>query len=103
MTFRLVSGGLAVGSVDLEALTARLASAHAGAAPLMTVVGPPAVALVSLQSDAVGFSAQGGEHATMTAPDIEESGRSGVGAADSGNCCTAGDTSAASSYLIAGD
>ena len=42
MTLRVVPEGLAGASAAIEALTARLAAAHAGAAPLITTVVPPA-------------------------------------------------------------
>ncbi|PHO38653.1 hypothetical protein B6F30_15065 [Mycobacterium tuberculosis variant bovis] len=56
MTLRVVPEGLAAASAAVEALTARLAAAHAGAAPAITAVVAPAADPVSLQS-AVGFSA----------------------------------------------
>ena len=62
MTLRVVPEGLAATSAAVEALTARLAAAHAAAAPAITAVIPPAVDPVSLQT-ALGFSAQGQEHA----------------------------------------
>ena len=101
MTFRVVPEGLATASADVEALTARLAAAHAGAAPLITAVAPPAADLGSLQS-AAGFSVRGGEHATVAAQGVDELGRSGIGVAESGNSYATGDAAAASSYLVAG-
>ncbi len=76
MALRVIPEGLAAASGSVEALTARLAAAHAGAAPLITVVVPPA--------------AQG----------AEELGRAGVGVGESGASYATGD--AAASYLIAG-
>ncbi|REY04570.1 PE family protein, partial [Mycobacterium tuberculosis] len=64
MTLRVVPEGLAAASAAVEALTARLAAAHAGAAPAITAVVAPAADPVSLQS-AVGFSALGSEHAAI--------------------------------------
>jgi hypothetical protein len=64
MTLRVVPEGLAATSAAVEALTARLAAAHAAAAPLITAVVPPAADPVSLQT-AAGFSAQGQEHAVV--------------------------------------
>lgn len=58
VTLRVVPEGLAAASAAVEALTARLAAAHAGAAPAITAVVAPAADPVSLQS-AVGFSALG--------------------------------------------
>jgi PE family len=86
----------------VEALTARLAAAQAGAAPLITAVMPPAVDPVSLQT-AAGFSAAGGEHAAAAAQGAQELGRSGGCVSEAGVSFAAGDAAAASSYLIAGD
>ena len=66
MALQVVPEGLAAASAGVEALTARLAAAHAGAAPLITAVVPPAADPVSLQT-AAGFSAQGSEHAAVEA------------------------------------
>jgi PE family len=101
MTLRVVPEGLAGASAGIEALTARLAAAHAGAAPLITAVVPPAVDPVSLQS-AAAFSTHGGQHAAVAAQGVEELGRSGVGLAESGTSYATGDAAAASSYLGAG-
>jgi hypothetical protein len=101
MTLRVIPEGLAATSAAIEALTARLAAAHAGAVPMITAVVPPAADPVSLQT-AAGFSAHGGEHAAVAAEGVEELGRSGVGVADSAGSYTTGDTKAASSYVIAG-
>jgi hypothetical protein len=49
MTLRVVPEGLAAACAGVEALTARLAAAHAVAAPLITAVAPAAVDPVSLQ------------------------------------------------------
>ena len=83
------------------ALRARLAAAHAAAAPLITAVVPPAADPVSLHS-AAGFSVHGGEHAAMAAQGAEELGRSGLGVAESGSSYATGDAAAASSYLLSG-
>ena len=83
MTLRVVPEGLAAAGASIEALTARLAAAHAGAAPLITAVVPPAADPVSLQSTAA-FSMRG---------------RSGIGVGESGASYAAGDAAAASSYL----
>ena len=101
MTLRVVPEGLAATSAAVEALTARLAAAHAAAAPLITVVLPPAVDPVSLQT-AAGFSAQGEEHAAMAAQGVEELGRAGVGVGEAGASYLAGDAAAAATYGIAG-
>jgi hypothetical protein len=101
MTLRVVPEGLAAASTAVEALTARLAAAHAAAAPLVSTVVPPAVDAVSLQT-AAGLSAHGTQHNTVAASSVEELGRSGVGVGESGASYAAGDAMAASSYLVAG-
>jgi PE family len=98
MTLRVLPEGLAGASAAIEALTARLAAANAGAAPLITAVVPPAADPVSLQS-AAAFSMRGGEHAVAAAQGVIELGRSGVGVDESGASYAAGDAAAASSYL----
>jgi hypothetical protein len=100
MTLRVIPEGLAATSAAVDALTARLAAAHAGAAPLITAVVPPAADPVSLQT-ASGFSAQGTEHAALAAQGVAELGRSGAGVGESGASYATGDAQAASSYLIA--
>jgi hypothetical protein len=101
MTLRVVPEGLAAASVAIEALTARLAAANAGAAPLITAVVPPAADPVSLQN-AAGFSIRGSEHAAVAAQGAEELGRAAIGVGDSGAAYAARDAAAASSYFIAG-
>jgi hypothetical protein len=101
MTLRVVPEGLTGTAAAVEALTARLAAAHAAAAPMVTAVLPPAVDPVSLQT-AVGFSAHGAEHSAVAAQGVEELGRSGTGVAESGTSYSTGAVMAASSYLIAG-
>jgi hypothetical protein len=100
MTLRVVPEGLTAAGSAVEALTARLAAAHAAATPLTTAVLPPAADPVSLQT-AAGFSAHGADHGAMAAQGVEELGRSGVGVGESGASYAAGDAAAASSYLIA--
>ena len=99
MTLRVIPEGLTAASAAVEGLTARLAAAHAAAAPAVTTVLPPAADAVSLQT-AVGFSAHGSQHAAIAALGVEELGRSGVavGAVLDGRIV---DAMAASSYLIA--
>src|SRR6201997_1394541 len=101
MTLRVVPEGLASASAAVEGITARLAAAHAGAAPMITAVVPSAADPVSLQT-AIGVSAQGSEDATMAAQGVEELGRAGFGVAESGANYAAGDAAAASTYLVAG-
>ncbi len=100
MTLRVVPEGLTAASAAVEALTARMAAAHAVAAPLVTTVIPPAADSVSLQT-AAGLSAHGTEHQAVATQGIEELGRSGIGVGESGNSYVTGDAMAASSYLIA--
>jgi hypothetical protein len=100
MTSRVVPKGLAAASATVGALTARLAAAHDGAAPLITAVVLPAADPLSLQS-AAEFSATGPEHATVAARGVEELGHSGVGVGESGSSYAIGDA-ASSSYLIPG-
>ena len=102
MTLRVVPEGLAAASAAVEALTARLASAHAGAVPVITAVVPPAADPVSLQS-AAAFNIHGVAHAAVAAQGTDELGRSGVGVDESGISYATGDAVAASSYLIARD
>ncbi|MGE2691144.1 PE family protein [Mycolicibacterium pulveris] len=101
MTLRVVPEGLTAASAAVEGLTARLAAAHAAAAPVVTTVVPPAADAVSLQT-AAGFSAHGVQHNTMAAQGVEELGRAGVGVGESGASYAAGDAMAASSYLVSG-
>jgi hypothetical protein len=101
MTLRVVSEGLTGASAAIDALTARLAAANAGAAPLITAVAPPAADPVSLQN-AAGFSVRGGEHSAAVAQGAEELGRAGVGVGDSGAGYAARDAAAAASYHILG-
>lgn len=101
MTLTVVPEGLASASAAVEAITARLAAAHAGAAPLISAVVPSAADPVSLLT-AAGFSAQGNEHVTMAAQGTEELGRAGFGVGEAGANYAAGDAAAASTYLVAG-
>lgn len=97
MTLRVLPEGLAATGAAVEALTARLAAAHAAAAPAITAVLPPAVDPVSLQT-ATGFSAAGDEHVAVAAQGVEELGRSGVGVGESGASYVVGDAAAAAAY-----
>lgn len=100
MTLRVVPEGLTAASASVEALTARMAAAHAAAAPLVTAVLPPAADPVSLQT-AAGFSANGAQHQTVAAQGVTELGRSGIGVGESAASYASGDAMAASSYMIA--
>ncbi len=99
VTLRVVPEGLSEASAAIAALTARLAAAHAGVVPLITAVVPPAADPVSLQT-ATAFSANGNQHATVAEQGAVVLGRSGVGVAESATSYIAGDTAAASSYLV---
>jgi PE family len=100
MTLRVVPEGLTAASAAVEALTARMAAAHATAAPLVTAVIPPAADAVSLQT-ATGFSAHAAQQQAVAAQGVQELGRSGVGVGESGISYATGDAMAASSYMIA--
>ena len=100
MTLRVVPEGLTAAGAAVEALTARMAAAHAAAAPVVTAVLPPAADAVSLQA-ATGFSARAAEHQSVAAQGVEELGRSGIGVGESAASYASGDAMAASSYLIA--
>ncbi|VEG51268.1 PE domain-containing protein [Mycolicibacterium aurum] len=100
MTLRVVPEGLTAAGAAVEALTARMAAAHAAAAPLVTAVLPPAADAVSLQT-AAGFSFSGAEHQTVAAQGVQELGRSGIGVGESAASYASGDAMAASTYVIA--
>ncbi|ABM11262.1 PE family protein [Mycolicibacterium vanbaalenii] len=100
MTLRVVPEGLTAAGAAVEALTARMAAAHAAAAPVVTAVLPPAADVVSLQA-ATGFSARAAEHQSVAAQGVEELGRSGIAVGESAASYAGGDAMAASSYLIA--
>jgi hypothetical protein len=99
MTLRVVPEGLAAACAGVEALTARLAAAHAVAAPLITAVAPPAVDPVSLQS-AAEFSVRGGLHAALAAQGAEELGRAGIGVGESGASYASADAAGSASYTF---
>jgi hypothetical protein len=99
MTLRVVPEGLAAACAGVEALTARLAAAHAVAAPLITAVAPPAVDPVSLQS-AAEFSVRGDRHAALAAQGAEELGRAGIGVGESGASYASGDAAGSASYTF---
>jgi hypothetical protein len=101
MTLRVVPEGLTAAAAAVESLTARLAAAHAAAAPLVTAVVPPAVDPVSLQTS-VGLSAHGSAHQAVAAQSVEELGRSGVGVGESATSYATGDATAAATYVVAG-
>lgn len=100
MTLRVMPEGLTAASAAVEALTARMAAAHAAAAPTISAVVPPAADPVSLQT-AAGFSAGAAEQQTAAAQGVQELGRSGVGVGESATSYLSGDAMGASTYLIA--
>ncbi|SLH78266.1 Probable PE family protein [Mycobacteroides abscessus subsp. massiliense] len=100
MNLNVVPEGLTATSAAVEALTARLAAAHAVAAPVIGAVVPPAADPVSLQT-AAGFSARGIEHSGVAAQAVEELGRAGLGVSESAASYTTGDMQAAAAYMIA--
>jgi hypothetical protein len=102
MTLRVVPEGLAATSAAVEAITARLAAVHAAAAPVISVVVPPAADPVSVQA-ALEFSEQGSQHEAAAARGVEVLGRAGLGVTEAGTNYAAGDAAAASTYLAAGD
>lgn len=101
MFLRVVPEGLAAASSAVEALTARLAAAHAAATPVISAVVPPAADAVSITT-AVGLSARGAQHNATAALGVEELGRAGIGVGQSGVSYAVGDAAAAASYAVAG-
>lgn len=100
MTLRVIPEGLAATSAAVDAITAQLAAAHAAAAPVVSVVVPPAADPVSLAAAAV-FSERGSQHSVAAAKGVEVLGRAGLGVSLAGVNYVAGDTAAASTYLSA--
>ncbi|OBJ75390.1 PE domain-containing protein [Mycobacterium colombiense] len=98
MTLRVIPEGLAATSAAVDAIAAQLAAAHAAAAPVVSVVVPPAADPVSLAAAAV-FSERGSQHSAAAAKGVEVLGRAGLGVSLAGVNYVAGDTTAASTYL----
>ncbi|AGZ49474.1 PE family protein [Mycobacterium kansasii 662] len=101
VTLWVVPEGLAGAAAAVEALSARLAAAHAAAAPMISAVVAPAADPVSL-STAAGFSAGGIEHVGVATEAVEELTRSGAGLGTAGISYAAGDSAAALTYGLAG-
>ncbi|MGV0637870.1 PE family protein [Mycobacterium kansasii] len=101
MTLWVVPEGLAGAAAAVEALSARLAAAHAAAAPMISAVVAPVADPVSL-STAAGFSAGGIEHVGVATEAVEELTRSGAGLGTAGISYAAGDSAAALTYGLAG-
>jgi len=100
MTLRVVPEGLTAAGAAVEALTARLAAAHAAAAPVLTAVLPPAADPVSIQT-AVTLSTHAGEHQAVATEGVTELGRAGAGVTESALSYLAGDAQGAATYLTA--
>ncbi|MCV7027663.1 PE family protein [Mycobacterium sherrisii] len=98
MTLRVIPEGLVAASAAVDAITAQLAAAHAAAAPVVSVVVPPAADPVSLAAAAV-FSERGSQHSAAAAKGVEVLGRAGLGVSLAGVNYVAGDAAAASTYL----
>ncbi|EPQ73193.1 PE family protein [Mycobacterium marinum] len=97
MTLRVSPEALMTAAAQVEALSARLAAAHAAAAPLITDVIPPAADPVSL-SNALGLSAHSVQYVGVALEGAEELARSGVGVGVAGASYAAGDAAAALVY-----
>ncbi|OBA82336.1 cell motility protein [Mycobacterium sp. 1164966.3] len=97
MMLRVVPEGLAAISATVESITAQLAASHAAAAPVVSVVVPPAADPVSLEAAAV-FSARGTQHAGAAAKGVEVLGRAGLGVSVAGVSYAVGDAATASTY-----
>lgn len=100
MTLWVVPEGLTGAAAAVEALSARLAAAHAATAPLITAVVAPAADPVSLRT-AAGLSACGVQHLGIATEGVEELAGSGVGIGEAGVSYAAGDAAAALTYVPA--
>lgn len=78
MTLRVVPESLAGASAAIEAVTARLAAAHAAAALFIAAVIPPGSDSVSV-CNAVEFSVHGSQHVAMAAQGLRSSAARGSG------------------------
>ena len=99
MTLRVVPEGLAAAAAAVEALTARLSAAEAGATAITSSVVPPAADPVSIMA-ATGLSACGAQHAAIANLGVAELGRSGVGVGETAVSYATGDAQAAATYII---
>ena len=99
MILRTLPEGMAATSVLVESITARLAAAHAAAAPLITAVVPPAIDTVSIAA-AAELSASGAQRQTSGATGVAELGGSSLAVADSGLSYQEGDLAAAATYAL---
>ncbi len=94
---RVIPEGLAGASAAVAGLTARLAAAHAVAAPAITAVIPPTGGPGSVRN-AGGVRAGGVEHSAMAPESSGGLGRSRVGVGEAGISYTVGDEAAAAGY-----
>lgn len=78
MTLRVVPESLAGASAAIEAVTARLAAAHAAAALFIAAVIPPGSDSVSV-CNTVEFSVHGSQHVAMAAQGLRSSAARGRG------------------------
>lgn len=101
MTLRVVPEGLVEMSSEVEAIAAQLAAAHAAAAPVVSMVAPPAADPVSIAAAAV-FSARGSQHTLTAANGVDVLDRAGLGVNLAGAGYAAGDATDAATYPAAG-
>lgn len=99
MILRTLPEGMAATSALVESITARLAAAHAAAAPAITAVIPPAIDVVSL-AGAAELSASGVQRQVCGAGGVAELGGSSLAVADSGLSYQEGDLAAAATYAL---
>jgi len=97
MYLNVLPEGLAATGAAVEALTARLAVAHAAAAPVISAVVPPAADPVSLQS-AAHLTTNGIERNTAAVRAVAELGRAGLGVTEAAASYMIGDANAAVTY-----
>ncbi|OBK97147.1 cell motility protein [Mycobacterium asiaticum] len=98
MYLRVVPEGLATTSAAVEAIAARLAAAHEAAAPIVSVVLPPAADPVSVQA-ALQFSEEANQHEAAAAVGVEVLARAGIGVGAAGISYAVGDAAAATTYM----
>ncbi|EFV14688.1 PE family protein [Segniliparus rugosus] len=99
MILRTLPEGMAATSALMESITARLAAAHAAAAPIITAVVPPAIDVVST-SAATELSVHGAQRQISGATGVSALAASSLGVADSGLSYQEGDLAAAATYAI---
>ncbi|ERG69111.1 PE family protein [Segniliparus rugosus] len=97
MTMRVLPEGLLAASAAVEAITARLAAAHAASAPTITSVVPPAADPVSLLA-AAEFGSRALLHQGAAGEGMAELGRGASGIAETATSYAEGDALAAEVY-----